>query len=228
MSRSGPLLLAAAILMGPVATSASPVPFVPLPYDMPNGDGVASGGTFNYWDALYNGAGNTMQDGAPLSGGWGKLTDGVAATTPWFADADLGGTGLYVGWRRGFTTDPTLTFLFPVPVCLCVRLTIDSVTIWLDNTGVGGVGAPLAILLDGLPLPFAPPAPGTVGPVAFGGLGLRGPFHDLQFVQDPALPWTMVSEIQWTGFLTYIPAPGAVLLFGPALAFLGAFRRRAG
>jgi hypothetical protein len=169
-----------------------------------------------------------MQDGAPLSDGWGKLTDGVAATDPWFVDADFGGNGRYVGWLRGATTDPTIMFSFPVPICLCVKLTIDGVTIWMDNTGVGGVGAPLAILLDGMPLGFTAPAFGTVGPVQFTGLGLGGPFHSLQFIQDPALPWTMVSEIEWTGFITFIPAPGALLLFGTALTALGAIRRAAG
>ena len=30
-------------------------------YDMPNGDGTASGGSYNYWDKFYTGSGATTR-----------------------------------------------------------------------------------------------------------------------------------------------------------------------
>ena len=36
-------------------------------YDMPNGDGQAHSGSFNYWDLAYSGSGATSTDGAPLT-----------------------------------------------------------------------------------------------------------------------------------------------------------------
>ena len=49
-------------------------------YEMPNGGGDASGGTYNYWDGSYSGSGSTTTDAAALSGGLGDLTDGIIAT----------------------------------------------------------------------------------------------------------------------------------------------------
>jgi hypothetical protein len=64
---------------------------------------------------------------------------------------------------------------------------IDTVTIQLDNTWVGGVYSPAAILIDGLSLVFTPPAIGSVGSVSFTGLGLLGkqPHHRVR----PGVRW---------------------------------------
>ena len=70
-------------------------------YDMPNGAGQASGAGpsgFNYWDGTYNGSGNVHQDGAPLSGGVGALTNGIISTQPFYLVENAAGTGPYVGW----------------------------------------------------------------------------------------------------------------------------------
>ena len=75
-------LMAAAA--APLLSSAGYAALVPVTsYSMPNGDGQASGGTFNYWDKNYTGSGATTTDGAPLTGGTGDLTDGVTASDIW-------------------------------------------------------------------------------------------------------------------------------------------------
>ena len=48
-------------------------------YSMLNG----SRGSFTYFDDNYTGTGNTQGINAPLSGGVGKLTDGVIANQIW-------------------------------------------------------------------------------------------------------------------------------------------------
>ena len=39
-------------------------------YAMANGNGQASGGSFNYWDLSYTGSGNAAADNSALSGGF--------------------------------------------------------------------------------------------------------------------------------------------------------------
>jgi hypothetical protein len=100
--------LAAAALCGAAAQAAQ---ITPVGYDTPNGDGQAHGGAYNYWDANYTGAGAKTTDGlsgGTLSGGAGKLTDGVIATQPWYQVSNNAGTGQYVGWLQS----PTITFHF--------------------------------------------------------------------------------------------------------------------
>lgn len=52
-------------------------------YDMKNGNGTASLGTYNYLDGAYKGTSpaiNSTTEGAPLTGGTGILTDGIIPT----------------------------------------------------------------------------------------------------------------------------------------------------
>jgi hypothetical protein len=184
-------------------------------YDMPNGDGIASGGTWNYWDRTYTGRGDVTRDSAPLRDGTGKLTDGIVTYAPWFLVSDSEGLGPHVGWRLGFATNPLIAFDFLKPTCRCL-FRVDGVTIWMDNTREGGVGAPLEILVNGVPRPFTPPPAGDYGPVEITGLGILRPDPTLQLIQDPAYPWTFVSEIVWSGRTIFVPEPSALatLLFG--------------
>lgn len=183
----------AAAVLGFAATSATAAALTVTSYDMPNGDGQASGGTFNYWDRNYTGSGSTVTDGAALSGGLGKLTDGVSATLPWYNVSNNAGTGEYVGWLHFPTPDPTVTFHF------AGSPTINDIKIQLDNSGVGGVFAPMSILIDGVNTLFVAPAPGTVGVVDFAGLNLIGGTHTIQFDQAAGNTWTFVSEVTFAG-----------------------------
>jgi hypothetical protein len=74
-------------------------------YEMNNGNGTASLGTYNYLDGAYVGtspAANATTEAAPLTGGTGILSNGIIPTT----DYTLVPTQ-YVGWKY---TDPTLNF----------------------------------------------------------------------------------------------------------------------
>lgn len=224
-------LLRPALLAAGLALAATPAAAIGLPYDMPNGSGQASGGTFNYWDATYDGPGAPVTtDGALLSRGAGKLTDGVTTTQRWDAVSDNLGTGLYVGWRDITTPDVDITFFWPVPVCLvpvCDQA-IDAVRIWMDNSGFGGVSAPSAISVNGQAVAFTPPAPGASGAVDIDltALGLTGFSATLGL--DYGNIWIFVSEVEWTvrDISTAVPTPAAFGLFGAGLLGLAALRSR--
>ena len=216
-------LFAAVALAGSLAL-AGPVAAAPLTvtsYSMPNGDGQASGGSYNYWDVAYTGAGSTTTDGAALSGGVGDLTDGVVATDFWYNTENGAGTGPYVGWYRPATPDPTITFNFAGPV------TINGIRVHIDNSNVGGVIAPSKIFIDGADTAFAAPANGTIGFVDFTGLNLTGSSHTLQFQQNGG-SWTFVSEITFDGNAAGVPEPTAwsLMIAGFGLAGTALRRRR--
>lgn len=217
-----PRLLLAACALSLMAAFARAAPLPVTHYAMPNGDGTASNGAFNYWDRAYTGAGDTTVDGAALGGGLGKLTDGIVSAQRWDAVSNAAGTGEYVGWIRSTTPDPILVFTFGGSVL------IDTIDIALDNSQFGGVFAPAAILIDGLSRAFAAPAIGTVGTVSFTGLDLVGDRHTIQFVQDGS-SWTFVSEIAFDGtpLALQVPEPDAFALLGlGALIAFGLTRGR--
>jgi hypothetical protein len=217
--RASPLVLA---LSGVVlAASAAAAPLTPSSYDMPNGNGQASGGSFNYWDREYTGAGCTTCDGALLSGGLGNLTDGVTTNLNWFSVENGAGTGPYVGWL----TDPTITFRFAQTVL------IDSVTLHLDDSdGAGGVSPPAAVILsDGvIQRTF------TVGPqpgsapffVSFSGQALQTDVLMLTLVR--ATQWVFMDEVSFDGRqVGQAPEPSGAALLGLGLLAMGLGRRRA-
>jgi hypothetical protein len=127
-----------------------------LSYSMPNGNGQAVFGSWNYWDGNYSGSGiktGTGADNAPLSGGTGALTDGIISTTGFdgthivggksVPNSNTDGTGLYVGWKF---LNPVITFnLKGTP-------TVDSINLFVDYQGAPDnslVGAPVTITIDG-------------------------------------------------------------------------------
>jgi hypothetical protein len=209
--------LAALAMAGPAAAATQ---IAVTSYDTPNGDGQAHSGSFNYWDKFYTGAGATTTDGAALTGGVGDLTDGVVASDFWFNVENNAGEGPYVGWRGDVGVhNPLITFNF------AGNPFIDSIAIHMDNSLVGGVGAPSQILVDGVSRAYVAPAPGAIGTVTLANLGLTGGSHTVQFIQDPTFVWTFVSEVSFFG--QAVPEPGAwalmILGFGAAGARL---RRR--
>ena len=195
-------------------------------YDTPNGDGQAHSGSYNYWDRNYTGSGSTITDGAALSGGLGKLTDGVVASAIWSFVSNAAGTGEYVGWRHLGVADPKLTFHF------AGSPTINDIKIQLDNSNFGGVIAPSAVWIDGVNAAFTAPTPGTVGTVDFSGLNLVGGTHTIQFFQDikyyPGNPdsWTFVSEVSFFGGAGGVPEPTTWALMIGGFGLVGASRRR--
>src|ERR1700686_638634 len=124
-------------ILCPLVAAASTIPVAS--YSMFNG----GTGSFDYRDTTYLPcpASNCDMTGAPLSGGTGKLTDGISPTTDWTA----GGSEPWVGWAASEMNgaNPLVTFFFSgLP-------TINSVTVWFDNTLSGGVSAPSSISIDG-------------------------------------------------------------------------------
>jgi len=201
----------AAVLLGAMAAAAPAMAaqIFSTSYSTPNGDGQASGGSFNYWDLSYSGLGSTNVDGAALSGGSGDLTDGAAAGDFWFNTETIAGTGPYVGWYAPHTPNPTVTFNF------AGGQTITQIGIHLDNSWAGGVYAPAAILVDGVAQAFTPVAIGSIGWSYITGLNLTGASHTVQFQQAQG-GWTFVSEVTFDGSTGGVPEPStwALLLLG--------------
>ena len=205
------------IALAAIPAVAQAAQLVVTSYDMPNGDGQAHGGSYNYWDKNYTGAGAKTTDGAPLTGGVGDLTDGVVAGDFWFNVENTAGDGPYVGWYAASTLNPTVTFN------LAGTPTVNEIRVHLDNSRAGGVYSPAAILIDGVNTAFAGPANGSIGWVTFSGLNLSGSSHTIQFQQD-LRGWVFVSEVQFLGGGVPEPAAWAMMLAGFGMA--GAAMRR--
>lgn len=211
-------------------------------YDMPNGDGQAAQGTYNYWDGTYSGTGAKTTDGAPLSGGKGALTDGVIATQGYGTVSNVLGTGQFVGWKY---TDPLIVFH------LASLSKVDSISFYVDNSYVGLVGAPATITVDGTtytPIVSHPFGPGPEEEliVAFkqpivasvfdvqlnaGSFGPDAIAYNLQYPNFPIPgnnePWIMLSEVQFNG-VSAVPEPATwlLMLIGFGGIGLAAYRRK--
>ena len=216
------IITAATMVAGlALAGSAAAAPINPVSYDTVNGNGFASGGSFNYWDRDYSGTGSVFPftaphtaDGETLTGGLGDLTDGVIPTQDWNLVENLAGDGPYVGWLN---IDPTITFHFGSSV------NIDTVTLYLADSNSGGVGPPASVDIDGTNHLIADPAGSAPFSVSFSGLGFTGSSLTLQLFRGD--PWIFLSEVTFDG-TTAIPAPGGLLLLGMGVTGFGLFRRR--
>lgn len=210
-------------LLAMLGTAVQAAPLTVAYYDMLNGQGRASGGSFNYWDRAYNGTGNTTQDGAPLSGGTGDLTDGVIATQNWNLVENVAGTGPYVGWLAGRVTNPVVEFHFGTAAL------VDTVTVHMDDSnGAGGVRPPLRIDLSLDGVAFTPYD--VVDPPGGAPFALTLPveaFTEQVFVRFVhRTGWLFVDEVSFDGTAS-VPEPGTLALFGLGLAVLAiVFRHR--
>lgn len=211
-----------------LAASAQAVQVMPMIYEMVNGYGQASGGSYNYWDGSYNGYGNPRQDGALLTGGTGDLTDGVVATQGWWAVENVEGTGPYVGWRD---MDPHIHFYF------MDDQNFESVTVFHDDAdGFGNVSAPFGFVVTvGTRDASRPSRSQTffiddpVGDAPFASTLALGPgwVGDALFLQvlrrDGAV---MLSEVTFQAMPVPEPATWALWLAG--VAATGSWARRRG
>lgn len=223
MARNMGLFAAAATLMGAAVADATPlVPFAVSQYAMPNGSGQASGGTFNYWDLFYDGVGSTNVDGAFLEFGRGDLTDDLVAPATWNLTENDSGTGPYVGWLSAVTPDPTVFFN--------IFVTANETTFWLkeihvhmDNSGLGGVRAPSAILVNGKEVDFVAPTLGTAGWVTLAGLGGNAGENGVSLQFRHLDQWVFVSEVRLFGL---VPEPASWLMFIAGFGLVGTALRR--
>jgi hypothetical protein len=187
-------------------------------YDMPNGDGQAQGAWLNYWDATYsncpaNECSTDGLSGSYLSGGLGKLTDGVVATQPWYDVSNAVGTGQYVGW---LSLDPTIDFNFGGGEV------VNEVKLFVDNSHVGGVAAPVSIVIDGTtyvnPLSATPSVPEIID---ITGLHLTG--DRVTVTLNNPNSWVFMSEAQ---FITGAPEPSTWVMMLLGFAGLGCASRQ--
>ena len=216
-------LVIAAVAALSIGSSVQAAQVFSTSYDMPNGDGQASGGSYNYWDKEYSGAGSTITDGAALSGGLGNLTDGVIATDYWYNVENGAGTGPSVGWYGPVpsTLNPVVTFNFSGSPA------IDRVVLHIDDSHAGGVYAPSAIWINGVNTAYTAPSIASLLTVDLNGLNLTGNQHTIQFFQAfGGNSWTFVSEIQFFGNSVPEPASWVLLLTGLGLFGAAVGRRR--
>ena len=218
------------------------VPIISSSYDMPNGSGVARGGMSNYWDDKYTGSGSKTVDGAILSGGSGKLTDGIIATESWAWTDDAGvfhtskNLDRYVGWTWG---DPTITFHFENIVH------IDTIAFYVDNPAndkfgapQGGVAAPESFSINGATkFSGVDNKVAGSGPLAisFTNLGLDVSELILKINRDLTRDsknneirfWAFMSEVTFDdGVPAPVPEPSTMILFGAGMAGLALLRKR--
>jgi hypothetical protein len=195
------VLLAGNVMAGPITASS---------YDMLNGNT----GSYNYWDDSYNGAGNNMLDGASLTGGTGDLTDGIIAAQSWqHVESPLGPQGPYVGWTG---IDPTITFEFALGTI------INSVTIHVDDSGIGGVGAPLSATVNGDVFAITDPAGTDPFSATFSG-NWSGP---LALTLQASGSWIFMSEVTFEDTSQSVPEPDALALVVLGLIAGGLVRRK--
>lgn len=230
--------IAIALLGGVEISHATQI--MPASYDMPNGYGTSVGGMFNYWDANYTGSGATTTDGAPLTGGLGKLTDGIIATESWlwtdmsdivYTAQNLSGTGPYVGWTWG---DPTIIFHFANLVSIeTISFYVDNPANGSDGYPRGGVCAPKSFTINGTEISSG--VDNTLegsGPLAisFTDLGLMS--VDLltvtinRDISGDHRFWVFLSEVTFDDQSVPVPEPSTMMLIAPGIAGLALMRNR--
>ncbi len=194
------------IFLGAAVANAAPLNV--LSYDMRNGDGQASSGSFNYWDLSYTGSGSTTTDSAPLSGGKGDLTDGYVETQNWFSVENGAGTGPYVGWRF---SDPVIKFHLDAS-------SVDSLTVFADDSdGAGGVSLPDGVTINGTFYDVDQAMAGAEPKaLTFSGLGITG--GEVEIELNRSNEWVFVSEVTFAG--EPVPEPASLTLLGLGMAAL--------
>jgi hypothetical protein len=219
-----PLVVATSMTLGAFAAQAAQLAVTS--YDMPNGDGNAHAGSWNYWDANYTGSGATTTDGlsgSTLSGGTGKLTDGHIATSPWYLVSNSAGTGDYVGWESPDVAKITFHFANAVD--------ISEIKLYVDNSHVGGVYAPDAVIVDGSSFANAAWASASYPElIDLTGLAVHGNSVDvtLHNFSSGSGSWVFLSEAQFFGTSAVPEAGNLAMMLGGLSLFAFLARRRRG
>jgi hypothetical protein len=209
----------AAILAVSLAALAQPAFAAPIQvtsYAMNNGNT----GAYNYRDFTYLPCPGNACDttGAALSGGTGKLTDGIIPFADWYQQGEL---TQWVGWDGGQgSLNPTVTFNFNG------TQVVNQVTIWISNSLTGGVAQPGSIGIGGTTFIIPPDnVDSTPHALTFTGLNEIGSSLSLQFFQPGGVySWAMIGEVSFDG--VPIPEPATLAVFGTFAAAFGLLRQR--
>lgn len=250
------LLIALSIaFLGSTAASAGLVTV--SSYEMNNGNGTVSLGTYNYLDGAYVGtspAVNSVTETAPLTGGTGILTNGIAPTT----DYTLG-PQQYVGWKY---TDPVLNFF------LKPGSQVSQITLYFANPlqaegslqgGLVGLPGQISLTIGGVVqsvLPTFSALSSVVEKATFtfatpisydqsthfqfqllrGGLLADSVYYHSLYPNDEAFnnnsyninkqAWIMLSEVEFTAAVPE-PSTWIMMLLGFAGLGIGLYRRNA-
>jgi hypothetical protein len=210
-----------AVVVAGLAASANAQFVQPISYSMPNGNGQASGGTFNYWDDTYNGAGSANVDGSPLSGGLGQLTDNIVGDSSWNADLGNGPAYEWVGWAL---VSPSIVFDYGTAQHL------SRIDVHVNNLGFGSVSIFDTVRVgysdDGVNFgnfqSITTSAADRADPSArFYALNLteQAAYRYVRLDFTPTNLWLFISEIR------AVPSPGALALLPVGVLALGRRRR---
>jgi hypothetical protein len=179
----------------------------PASYSMSNGKLGAAG--LLYRDDLYRGSGDSKQDGAPLSGGLGQLSDGATGCADDPATDRGSGAGFeWVGWRE----DPTITITFGQ------RCDFKSARIYTANWPDASVRlwktATVSVSDDGFSfrdfvIRTATPEEEQDRKARYVSVPLRGSgqFVRIHLIRGDPNAWLLISEIRFEGQVSRDQAP---------------------
>ncbi len=193
--------LAAGFSLFAILFSSAPARATPLFatfYTLTPGEGIAQGGSYNYFDDTGS-----------------QLIDGVYGANDFSADLGNGNAYEWVGWK---TANPVMTFTFSSPVI------INQVGIDFNrNEGAAGIYLPPTVTIAGTDFPVDPNAipDATRGTLFFAG-SWSGPTLTLTLTDNDPTRWLFVDEVTFDGVV--VPEPSARALLAGALGLL-ALRR---
>ena len=188
------LILSALALHVVWSPSAGAAPLVPTGYTAPPGEGIAQGGSYNYFDETGT-----------------QLIDGIYGANDWSANLGNGNAYEWVGWK---IADPLITFQFSGPV------TINQVGIDFNrNEGIPGIFLPPTVSIGSTDFTVAPDAipDASRGTIFFNG-SWSGATLTIDLADANTERWIFLDEITFDGVT--IPEPSVFLLLTGGLGWL--------